>query len=424
MTSGRAFRDGECSPSRDAVLAQGSTSSVSSNDGTAAATATTIGSRDSAQPEGPPRGPRGRIGIEPQEIGCRAGSARAEPEGSDAGYMPREGDSSLAGEATLARACVAADEQARIAFRDRFGARIELRALPVIRRLGLIRMDTTRLMDEVATSVSRRWTEWPAGDPERPSFERLIDELEIEDLTIAVACALGDERAWEHFRETYSGFIRASAHQFSRSAIDVQEIFESFFADLFLPRSEGGASALERFRGWSTLKTWLRTVLLFRVRDYYGKKQGAALSLSSLVASEGEEALGPRRGRRGVTRWRSSSEPGSGELFVALELGRQVDRAMAEALRELTAEEVRLLRDYYVRGRTVVEIGKRLGLHKASVSRGLKRVRERIRYRLRESMGDDFPDSEEEVEALLDAVGTSERGSWHRSASWGNHDSA
>ena len=258
------------------------------------------------------------------------------------------------------------------------------------------------LLRRVASSLSKRYSAWP-GPGQPPSLEELLGRIEIEDLAHAVACSRGREVAWQRFDRTYGGFIHRSAQQLTRRSADVDEIVASFYADLFLPRRVAGTSAISGYNGWSKLRTWLRTVLVFRINDFYTRSTTVQVPLSS-IERDGEAVVPVRPVRPDL---RARVDPAS-ETFHASDLRRRLDRALASAFEELTPLEAELVVSYYVEGRTVVELGERQGVHKASVSRWLKRARERLLGSLRAALGPDFPRDPQEVATLLESMGRTE----------------
>src|SRR5262249_39712251 len=98
-------------------------------------------------------------------------------------------------------------------------------------------------------------------------FLDYVSSLHLGDLGLACACSQGSEAAWEDFITGYRSFLRAASAAilrctpFDPSAI---ELADSLFSDLYgLSGQTAGSSSLFRyFHGRSSLKTWLRAVLV------------------------------------------------------------------------------------------------------------------------------------------------------------------
>ena len=316
----------------------------------------------------------------------------------------------LTEEEGIVRGCARGDRCSLNAFRAHFGGRVAVRISEAMASLGVRSVSAEDVQVRIARSVAKRRLSWLSSDAgdggdagdgtesDKPSVAQLLEQLEVEDLVLAAACSEGDERAWELFDERYSQFIRVSARQFARHPSDVVEIVESFYADLFLPRG-GGGNPIAGFHGWAKLKTWLRTVLVYRVNDYYNRSGAQEVQMSVLEEGERRSIVQPTRPGA------SQVESSAGDQFHARHFRDRVDRALRRALSELSALEAKLIVQYYVEGRTVVELGQHNGVHKASVSRWLKRVRGQILHRLRDDLGTDFPGSEEELGDMFEVLG-------------------
>jgi RNA polymerase sigma factor (sigma-70 family) len=205
--------------------------------------------------------------------------------------------------------------------------------------------------------------------------EEFLSTLHLEDLGLAQACAMGFERAWEFFVETYRPYLRSAAAAILRassSSAEVCELSDSLFAELYgLADGKSGERSLFRyFHGRSSLKTWLRAVMAQRHIDAV----------------------------RVAKRFESLDEPdGDGKVHepadqVVLPIGdphkekyiRFFQRALSEALEQIDLRDRERLKLYYADERTLAEIGKKLGEHESSVSRNLERVRREIRENVEE----------------------------------------
>jgi len=134
-----------------------------------------------------------------------------------------------------------------------------------------------QLSDEsLPTYVQRLWTAIQCHVPESPPsglcLEDIVQRIEagrlahrqtdanvLEDVVLAQALELGEAEAAEMFEHKYSGYIQAvAAKTGGPAAVDA---VENLAADLILPR-EVRPARLATYRGRTSLKSWLRTVVV------------------------------------------------------------------------------------------------------------------------------------------------------------------
>lgn len=130
--------------------------------------------------------------------------------------------------------------------------------------------------ENVDTYVQRLWAaircHVPEGQPSGVRLEDIVQRIEdgrlahrqidanvLEDVVLAQALELGEAEAAEMFEHKYSGYIQAvAAKTGGPAAVDA---VENLAADLILPR-EGRPARLAIYRGRTSLKSWLRTVMV------------------------------------------------------------------------------------------------------------------------------------------------------------------
>src|ERR1700730_6041218 len=197
--------------------------------------------------------------------------------------------------------------------------------------------------------------------PSSREIERHLQSLHLEDLAIAMACAAGDEKAWEHIvREQRPVLYRAA------DAIDpsggARELADSLYADLYGLEDRGGKrqSLVRFFHGRSSLATWLRAVLTQRYID----RLRALLRVDSLREEESRAAFASRLVPADPERPR----------YVAL-----IAQALRRAVSRLDARDRLRLGCYYAPEMTLAHIGRLLREHEATASRRLARTRQRLR---------------------------------------------
>ena len=196
-----------------------------------------------------------------------------------------------------------------------------------------------------------------------PDLTRYLRGLHLEDLALACACALGDERAWDHFVREHRPILYRAADTLDPSG-SAREIADSIYAELYgLPRTSqsSGASLFRYYHGRSSLKTWLRAVLAQRHVD--GIR--AVRRLDPLPDEDGPGAL-----------------PASTATIPDPDRARYralMYRAFKVALAKLRDRDRLRLACYYSQELTLAETGRVLKEHEATVSRRLAKTRQALR---------------------------------------------
>jgi RNA polymerase sigma factor (sigma-70 family) len=197
--------------------------------------------------------------------------------------------------------------------------------------------------------------------PSSRELERHLQSLHLEDLAIAIACAAGDETAWEHIVREQRPLLYRAADAIDPSG-GARELADSLYADLYgLEDRDGKRQSLFRyFHGRSSLTTWLRAVLAQRYID----RLRAQRRLESLPDEESPGALASRPVPADPDRPR----------YVGL-----IAQALGRAVSRLDARDRLRLGCYYAQEMTLAQIGRLLREHEATASRCLARTRRRLR---------------------------------------------
>ncbi len=186
--------------------------------------------------------------------------------------------------------------------------------------------------------------------------------LHLSELALAHGCALGREVAWERFLRLYRAPLTHAAIAITGSGTLGQELADSVYAELFGLRSREGqrTSPLASYTGRGSLLGWLRTTLAQRSVDHH-RRTYRETPLDGFDAPAPAPAL-------------ATAQPDR----LAEGLGR--------TLRSLGAEDRYLLSAYYLDRQTLLEIGRILRVHEATISRRLKRLLADLRKRLLENL--------------------------------------
>lgn len=202
----------------------------------------------------------------------------------------------------------------------------------------------------------------PAG-PTPGELQQLFSSLRVEDLALARACALGNEKAWEVFLTRFRVKLYDMAGPMTRESSAARELADSLYADLYGTESRDGqrVSKLASYTGRGSLEGWLRTVMAQEYINRYRRQK-------RLVSLEEKEEDGTHF---------AAPEP---EPAIAVDS--RVKTAADEALAALSAEDRFLLASYYLDGRTLAEIARLLRVHESTISRKLDKLAKSLRKQI------------------------------------------
>jgi RNA polymerase sigma-70 factor (ECF subfamily) len=223
--------------------------------------------------------------------------------------------------------------------------------------------------------------------------------LRLPELALAQACALGREAAWERFLKLYRAPLTQAAMSIAGSATQGHDLADSLYSELFgLTEREGERrSPLRSYSGRGSLLGWLRTTLAQRHIDHHRRthRETPLDTLEPIAPAPAPAAAAPELDRlRG---------------------------AVARTLQALDAEDRFLLAAYFLDQQTLLQIGRLLKVHEATISRRLKRLTADLRKQLlrnlqagglsrraaEEALGTDPRDIELNLRKLLQSSSTS-----------------
>jgi RNA polymerase sigma-70 factor (ECF subfamily) len=188
--------------------------------------------------------------------------------------------------------------------------------------------------------------------------------LQLRDLALAHACALGRESAWQQFMTRYRDTLTQAAISITSSAALGCELADSLYADLFglTERGEQRRSPLSYYSGRGSLKGFLRATLAQRNVDHHRRRnRETPLTTDDLPAASPSPAPTP-------------------------DMLSRLSQALKTTLGSLAAEDRFLLSAWFLDRRTLLEISRILGVHEATVSRRLQRLTARLHDSLVENL--------------------------------------
>jgi RNA polymerase sigma-70 factor, ECF subfamily len=196
-----------------------------------------------------------------------------------------------------------------------------------------------------------------------PQAREFCKTLKIEELVLARACAVGNEKAWEVFMIRYREKLYETGLQIAREDSAARDLADSLYADLYGTTSRDGVrvSKLSSYTGRGSLEGWLRTVMAQEHVNRY-RKQKRLVSLDE-ESDEGGQFAAPEP----VTE--ALADP---KLVAATD----------EALAGLSGEDRFVLAAYYLDGRTLAEIAQMLGVHESTISRKVDKLGKSLRKQI------------------------------------------
>jgi RNA polymerase sigma-70 factor (ECF subfamily) len=214
-------------------------------------------------------------------------------------------------------------------------------------------------------------------------LRELYSSLRIEDLVLARACALGNERAWEIFLTRFRAKLYDIAGYIARETSAARELADGLYGDLYGTVSRDGerVSKLASYTGRGSLEGWLRTVMAQEFINKYRRQR-------KLVSLEEEEEAG--------TQFETKYQEPVSNVDPRLE------EATGEALAAFADDDRFVLASYYLDRRTLADIARTLRVHESTISRKLDKLAKALRKHILNALAQKGM-SRRQAEEALDA---------------------
>lgn len=127
---------------------------------------------------------------------------------------------------------------------------------------------------------------------ETPTTKEITDflqQIQADDLFLAMACANGNERAWWEFDQQHRAYLERVARHLARTEIDAQEVVDTVYVELYGTRVVDGerVSKFATYSGRGSLRGWLRTVIWHSLVDLH-RASHDEVSLDEMTETVGE----------------------------------------------------------------------------------------------------------------------------------------
>jgi RNA polymerase sigma-70 factor (ECF subfamily) len=203
--------------------------------------------------------------------------------------------------------------------------------------------------------------------------------MHAEDVFLATACADGDEAAIRLFDDVLLTEVRARLSRMGFSTAVADEALQSARETLFVVQQEGEAPQIAHYSGRGSLRGWLRAVVV-RAAVRLARKSGSEVPLKgSLQASLDDPEL----------------------EYIKRRYTAPFEHAWREALATLPASDRLLLKQRFVHGLGLDDLGSLYGVHASTMSRRLSDARERLVSSTKDAMVRKVKMSRGEVSSIL-----------------------
>lgn len=207
----------------------------------------------------------------------------------------------------------------------------------------------------VRTAIEKYLVDHEHGNAPAPEAIRpFLNELQVDDLYLALACARGSEHAWWEFDQGYRRYIERIARHLSSIETDAEEVIDSVYVELYGTRVVEGVrlSKFATYTGRGTLRGWLRTVVWHAVIDMHRARH------DEISIEDWSESGGETHDRPG---WRAEARGGESAMVDRITRERYAAATVAAldaSLSTLDDHEKLLLLYYHVEGLKLREIAR------------------------------------------------------------------
>lgn len=185
-------------------------------------------------------------------------------------------------------------------------------------------------------------------------LSEFLQQIQADDLFLAMACANGNERAWWEFDENQRAYMQRVARHLAKTEMDADEVVDWVYGELYGTRVVNGErmSKFAAYGGRGSLRGWLRTVIWHSIVDMH-RASHDEISLDEMTENVGE----------GAAHATFSVPAAGGEQSMVEQLTRDRYRAatvnaIANAFGSLEAHERLLLSYYHIDGLRLREIAR------------------------------------------------------------------
>jgi RNA polymerase sigma-70 factor (ECF subfamily) len=207
-----------------------------------------------------------------------------------------------------------------------------------------------------------------------------LKELRADELYLACACGAGDEEALKLFEEGPFADVRRALGRLERSGVAVDDALQELRLKLLF----GEQPRILDFAGRGELRGWLRVTatraaLKQKERERIGQTYDEDELLSDRAAPSGNAELDVIKSQHAA----------------------EFQQAFRDSLSRLPSRDQVLLRQYFLDGLTLEQLGGLYKVNRSTVLRWIRRVQEQVLSEVREALTEGLRLSTTECDSLL-----------------------
>ncbi len=259
---------------------------------------------------------------------------------------------------------------------------------------------------------------------ETPSTKEITDflqQIQADDLFLAMACANGNERAWWEFDQQHRAYLERVARHLARTEIDAQEVIDTVYVELYGTRVVDGerVSKFATYSGRGSLRGWLRTVIWHSLVDLH-RASHDEVSLDEMTETVGEGAAHanfaelPRGGESDMIdhiakeRYRKATLSAIETAFASLDVHEKllllyyhVENLKLREIARLVENESSPLRGWFQRKSTNREKDPASRIHESTIMRWLEKCYAKVLQIFRTELHEKHHLKKEDIEICL-----------------------
>ena len=239
-------------------------------------------------------------------------------------------------------------------------------------------------LEDFQTRIDEILDQWASANAECPR-SKLFDRIHHEDLFLAIACSRQDPIAWEHFSGDYIPMLRRFAVHACGNVNDGEDLAQEIITGML-----NEDKRLAGYGGRCSLAGWLRVVVSHAAVDHH-RRAAKQVSLDALQDKEQLKiVLDPN--------WRESP------MGEDLQWSQVVSRIVEQTISALSARDRLILALYYLNGVSLKVMGNQFGIHEATMSRRLDRLRRELRLNVERELRNKHGLRNNEIRALFNKI--------------------
>lgn len=253
-------------------------------------------------------------------------------------------------------------------------------------------------------------------------IKTFLNELQTDDLFMALACAAGNERAWWEFDQNHRAYLERVARHLASSEADAQDVVDTVYVELYGTRVVDGerVSKFATYSGRGSLRGWLRTVIWHALVDLH-RTNHDEVSLDEMTENVGESythasfaepALGGEAemlDHLTLERYRKATLSAIENSFAALEdheklllLYYHVENLKLREIARMAALPDSPLRDWFQRKSANRLQNPESRIHESTIMRWLEKTYGKVLKTFRDDLIGNFNLKEEELEICVE----------------------